>query len=361
MEEQDLPNPEPVEPVRPQSSERSADITEGAVDHMLNAKPIMDGFASLGIICSTLAPEDRYLNVIQRADIIVLDWRLGSGKEIESTALPLIRRILSDDTDRHALRLIGIYTADPELSAIGSDICEELEKSNLSPNPCKNSTTINCRHGRIVIYAKNGARLQPGLTDRKISEECLSKRLLEDFSSTVDGLLPGIALAGLTAVREGEHRILDQFSARLDPAYLAHMCCLPNPADAESQFGVHLADELHGLVEAAIGAESPAGVERAKHWICNHPKTTFPVSRADGGNRDQNPSTMCQIELSAQDALDLIDQGFDVFRKGGGTQAQNNTDGRGPRKKLTRTDFQSLSQAFSASGEHELDRSWHGA
>jgi len=356
MEEQDLPKPRPVEPDRPRFSEQNMDITEGTVDHRLNARPIMDGFASLGIICSTLAPEDRYLNVIRRADIIVLDWRLGSGKEIESTALPLIRRILSGDADRHALRLIGIYTADPELTAICSDICDELERLNLSPIPCKHSTTINYRHGRIVIYAKNGARLQPGLTDRKVSEECLSERLLEDFSVTVDGLLPGIALAALTAVREGEHRILDQFAARLDPAYLAHMCCLPNPADAERQFGVHLADELHGLVEAAISAESPAGVDKAKHWIRKHPKKTFPVSRADGRNGDRNPSMLCQVELSAQGALDLIDRGFDEFLNTDGARAQDRTGERGQRKKLTRTDFQSLSQAFSAGGEQGLDQ-----
>ena len=54
----------------------------------------------------------------------------------------------------------------------------------------------------------------------------LPERLVQDFAAMTEGLLPGIALTSLTAVREGAHRVLDQFCADLDPAFLAHRACI---------------------------------------------------------------------------------------------------------------------------------------
>ena len=82
-----------------------------------------------------------------------------------------------------------------------------------------------------------------------------------------EGLLPGIALTSLSAVREGEHKILDRFCAELDPAFLAHMACLPDPEDAERQIVTHVAEELRGLMDNAVADESPAGVQVVEGWI----------------------------------------------------------------------------------------------
>ena len=82
-----------------------------------------------------------------------------------------------------------------------------------------------------------------------------------------EGLLPSIVLTSLTAVREGAHMVLDQFCADLDPAFLAHRACLPNPDDAERQIVNHVAEELRGLMDNAVAAESPAGAELVESWI----------------------------------------------------------------------------------------------
>ena len=82
-----------------------------------------------------------------------------------------------------------------------------------------------------------------------------------------EGLLPGIALTSLSAVREGEHKILDRFCAALDPAFLAHMACLSDPEDAERQIVTHVAEELRGLMDNAVADESPAGVQVVEDWI----------------------------------------------------------------------------------------------
>ncbi len=82
-----------------------------------------------------------------------------------------------------------------------------------------------------------------------------------------EGLLPSIALTSLTAVREGEHKVLDRFRADLDPAFLAHRVCISDPEDTERQIVHQVAEELRGLMDNAVAAESPAGADAVESWI----------------------------------------------------------------------------------------------
>ena len=81
------------------------------------------------------------------------------------------------------------------------------------------------------------------------------------------GLLPATVLTSLAAVREGAHKVLDRFSSDLDPAFLAHRACLPNPDDAEQQIVNNVADELRGLMDNAVAEASPAGAEAVECWM----------------------------------------------------------------------------------------------
>ena len=49
------------------------------------------------------------------------------------------------------------------------------------------------------------------------------------------GLLPNVAIAGLSELRAQTHKLLTMFSRSLDPAYLGHRVLLPNPSEAEDQ------------------------------------------------------------------------------------------------------------------------------
>ena len=241
--------------------------------HALNARSIMDAFSSLGVICGVVGPAQSEMEAVRQADIVVLDWLLRDGNS--DYTITLLRRMLTEERDRNSLRLVAIYTGEARLEDIYQIVFDELKNSELDPKDEENKTTIPYRHGRLVLYAKPEVSLAPTLKDRSVAEEELPGKLLGDFASMTEGLLPGIALTSLTAVREGEHKILDRFCAELDPAFLAHMACLPHPEDAERQIVVHVAEELRGLADEAVAAVSPAGKRAVERWIRHDGRANF--------------------------------------------------------------------------------------
>lgn len=263
----DGPKTEVVAPsrhTRASSQDDRAPVDRGSI-HTLNASSVMDSFSALGVICGVTGPTDSALEPMRQADIVILDWLLRDGEP--QCALKLLRELLTGEVDRNSLRLVAIYTGEARLEEIGEVVFGELTKAHLDPVKDETKTTISYRHGRMVLYAKSGVNLAEPLKHRSVAEEDLPGRLVDDFASMTSGLLPGIALASLTAVREGAHRVLDRFCADLDPAFLAHRACLSNLDDAERQIVNHVAEELRGLMDNAVANESPAGAEAVERWI----------------------------------------------------------------------------------------------
>ncbi len=248
----------------------------GKSAHALNARSIMDAFSSLGVICGVVGPAQSEMEAVRQADIVVLDWLLQDDSS--KYTLKLLGRLLTEERDRNSLRLVAIYTGEARLEDIYQTVFDELKNNELNPKDEGTKTTIPYRHGRLVLYAKPEVSLAPTLKDRSVAEEELPGRLLGDFASMTEGLLPGIALTSLTAVREGEHKILDRFCADLDPAFLTHMACLPDPEEAERQIVAHVAEELRGLADEAVAAESPAGKHAVKRWIRRDGRANFEFS-----------------------------------------------------------------------------------
>ena len=235
-------------------------------DHSLNAASIMDSFSDLGVICGVVGPTQSKISAMRQADIVVLDWRLQDDDP--QYALSLLCKLLTAEAgQRNSLRLVAIYTGESRLEDIRAQIVARLREATLDPCEDESGMVISYRHGRIVIYAKSAVNLAAQLKDRCVAEENLPELLIDDFAAMTEGLLPTIALTSLTAVREGEHKVLDRFSADLDPAFLAHRTCLSDPEDAERQIVNHVAEELRGLMDNTVAEESPAGSEAVEHWI----------------------------------------------------------------------------------------------
>ena len=235
--------------------------------HTLDAGSLIDSFSSLGVICGVVGPTDAAMTTMRHADIVILDWLLRDGEP--QHALKLLRDLLTGEEDQNSLRLVAIYTGEARLGNIREAVFSELKNGGLEPHENKNETEmeISYRHGRVVLYAKSEVNLAPALNEQSVSEENLPRRLVDDFASMTAGLLPGIALTSLTAVRESAHKVLDRFSAELDPAFLAHRACLSDPEDAERQMVNHVAEELRGLMDNAVAEESPAGAGAVEGWI----------------------------------------------------------------------------------------------
>ncbi len=241
--------------------------------HDLDAGLLVGSFSKLGIICGVVGPEDAAMETMRQADIVILDWRLQ--EDDPDCALNLLRDLLTGEADRNSLRLVAIYTGEQGLQDIGATICAELRRQGLKPEENETKTEIQYQHGRVVLYAKSDVNLASPLIERSFAEENLPGRLVEDFTHMTEGLLPGIALTSLTAVREGAHKVLDRFCAELDPAFLAHMACLSCPEEAERQIVSHIAEELRGLADEAVAAESPAGKQAAERWIQSDGRDCF--------------------------------------------------------------------------------------
>ena len=263
----DGPRAEVVAPSRhtpPSGEDDQRPVGRGPM-HTLNAGSITDSFSALGVICGVVGPTESAMETMRQADIVVLDWLLQDGDP--QYALNLLRGLLAGEVDRNSLRLVTIFTGEALLEEICAAVSAELNEAGLDPVENETRTEISYRHGRVVLYAKSGVNLAEPLRERSVAEEDLPERLVEDFASMTEGLLPGIALTSLTAVRECEHRVLDRFRADLDPAFLAHRACLSDPEDAERQIVNHVAEELRGLMDNAVADESPAGADAVEGWI----------------------------------------------------------------------------------------------
>lgn len=232
--------------------------------------PITRSFAQQGMVCGVVSPHEPanheiLAKAVARADIVILDWRLNptSGED----ALPLLKRILTEDQPRR-LRLIAFYTGEPDHEKIRDRIVESLNGID-SPDQAVvagegSSKTIDFRACRVVVYGKPGSGAEPSAV---VQEPALADQLIADFADMVEGLLPSVVLTALGAVRENVHRLLECFGHDLDPAFLVHRACLPQPPDAEQHVVEQIASELHGVMEDAVGESSPAGIGAIEHWL----------------------------------------------------------------------------------------------
>ena len=237
----------------------------------LRVVPITRSFVSEGMVCGVVSPQDgendyeALANAVARADIVILDWILN--RDTGANALPLLKRILAEDRpDR--LRLIAFYTGEPDHEKIREKIVEclnDIDGSDQAVGGDGNGNTINFRGCRMVVYGKpDSAVVEP---DTVVNEKALADRLITDFADMVEGLLPSLVLTALGAVRENVHRLLECFGRDLDPAFLVHRACLPQPPESQQHIVEQIASELRGIMDDAVAQGSPAGIGAIEHWL----------------------------------------------------------------------------------------------
>ena len=237
----------------------------------LKINPITWSFARQGMVCGVVSPQegenghDALVKAVARADIVILDWRLS--RRSGANSLPLLNRIFSEDP-RDRLRLIAFYTGEPDLEAIRTQISASLNSLDASDQTVftrSHNGAIDFRACRIVVYRKPG--LPTSDSSCVVDEEKLANQLIADFANMVEGLLPTLVLTALTAVRDNVYMMLERFGVDLDPAFLAHRACLPQPPESEQHIVEQIASELQGIMDDAVSRASPAGIEVIEHWL----------------------------------------------------------------------------------------------
>ena len=246
--------------------------------HKLDLKVLTDAFAEEGIICGTLVPDivrdvegdliARALNMAQTADILIIDWYLKS-RDPEPT-LKIIESVLRvDKKEGGRTRLICIYTGEDQLDSIRDQVGDRLKEQHcLKPN--QNDCSVTLRNGStsiVFINKKNingWNKLERG---HSASEKELPKRLINEFTHLIDGLLPSFAASSVGAVRRNTHGILDIFRPEIDAAYVGNRAiCDPSEGVAELMREL-LVSELDNQIGYARCADDYLSKNAISLWL----------------------------------------------------------------------------------------------
>ncbi|TFH29324.1 MAG: hypothetical protein E4G98_04040 [Promethearchaeota archaeon] len=223
--------------------------------HTLNVKKVTDEFALKGMICSVLKPNegDNTIEYVKqsakRADVFILDWKINNddGK----TAREIINMLISlDDSEYSRLRLIIIYTREPDIDSISASIRDKItEEFDVDFSPDDNGFAFQKGHLRISIFAKEETIVNPGCKERILSITDLPERLSTEFAKITSGLVSNVAIESLSVLRDNTHLFLSNLGPEIDPPYLAHRALLPNPDDAMNHAVDIIASEFHSLLD----------------------------------------------------------------------------------------------------------------
>jgi hypothetical protein len=311
----------------------SAEISEEA-NHTLNAKEVIDVFASEGIVCSVIKPlkEEKItsggmINAVKKADALILDWDIHSDEG--ETALDIINYIISCDIDSR-LRLILIYSGE-KLSEISKSVSESLGKIGFN-NP--DDFTFIKGHSRISIYAKTVGSDTSSDNSRTLEIEDIPNCLASELSQMTAGLISNVALKSMSVLRKNTHLILAKLGPEIDPPYLSHRCLLPHPEDAKGHIVDIIADELHYLLNNSEVTDF-ADLDSIKKWL-NHVNRDkeYCIHHLEG-------NTQHKIDIDCSQIISLLEKGYDNTRIP--IESKNS---KGEKQHLNHKGFKQLSKTF---------------
>ena len=239
----------------------------------LDSKPLIGGFANLGLVCSVLNPSQEELEqgdisgssvvkAARRADIVILDWRIGDS--YGEVALEILREIITGDIGGPRLRLVAIYTGEPGLPSI-------LERVQTFLNGFYDESPIEEPEPYVVSKGSIRVAIVPKPKSRTteitaVSEKDLADHLVNEFVAMTKGILRNVALEGLAALRDHVPKVLTKFDSSLDPAYIGHRILLPNPVDAEEHIVEALGAELLSILEDSRPGDM-ASIDNIRAWL----------------------------------------------------------------------------------------------
>lgn len=216
----------------------------------LDAKAIIDHFASLGLVCGVIRPEQSedvgpiVDPAAQRADVLVLDWWMhGDGG---AASKEIISDIARSDGQQNRIRLVIIYTAVTDLRNVAADVASVLEGATLVA-----ANRVFAGSLRVVVLAKPDTQVEATFAGDVVPFGEFADRVVAEFASVVEGLLSNVAFAALAAIRGNTYGILTRFDRALDPAYLGHRMLLPSPEDSEEHLVELVLQELSAVMESA--------------------------------------------------------------------------------------------------------------
>lgn len=247
----------PILPITEVGTEADSDSAGSAEENASNdggrfhPKHLVESFARERMVCALYEPEENFptdvdselFKLCERADAVILDWEFHRepGTKVKELLTGLVSA--AQTAVPHHVRLCAVYTSTPDLKRIASQLFEHFERCGLSVK-VDGEYSISAGSSRIVILGKpTTGRSQEQSTAAEVSEKDLAGRIIKEFASMHEGILPSMALQGLASVRTNTKKILDKFHKELDGAFLAHRGLILPGDDAFEQIPELLAEE----------------------------------------------------------------------------------------------------------------------
>ncbi|HHQ2806201.1 response regulator receiver domain [Pseudomonas aeruginosa] len=248
--------------------------------HDLDLRAVSDRFASNGIACAFVLPDDedsqqekkvaRAVAAAKVSDLVIIDWYLK--KKDSSLTLSILQEIArSDSAENGRLRLICVYTGEPLGESIFKDVKEYLQNGGITVEDVAGQDFCAYGDNALVVLKNKGAT----------PASQLPLDLIKLFSRFADGLIPAFSLAAVGAIRKNAHHMLTRFGSKLDSAYIANRIITNPPSDVSEM----LRDLFVSECDSALGLESVADryleSEPIVKWI-NAKEDTISVQRVGG-------------------------------------------------------------------------------
>lgn len=248
----------------------------------LDVQEVTFRFASEGLSCAILSPQTAqennqfkpaFVKTAKRADALLLDWNMNDDNG--EAAERLIRAVLEEDlkSPRRRLRLIVIYTGEPDLQMIAERV-EKVTEQGLGADVTRwddqRNIAFSRGSARIAVFAKEHVQnLPPQLTDRRKEISALPKTVVEEFARHSMGLVTSASLSALAGIRNDAHRIIAALRPELDAAILGQRVSLPHPEDVESQVEELIVSEVQAIIQDhEVG--NHVGLARVRDWLAHN-------------------------------------------------------------------------------------------
>ncbi len=297
----------------------------------IDAEKVVDGFSDLGLVCATYRwSEDHstFPNSSDKADLIILDWKLDDTEAVGTTAVKFLNDRLKQDLEgKRRLRYIVIYTDKPMAGVIGKLSNELSVPAGISLVPNDDSVEIREDNGpslwRILYQSKT-------VTE----ESALAKAVLLDFANFLNGLLPRAVMAGVAELRNRTFEHLYRFNKSVDPAVASHLLAkrsskleFPAAQDAFAEFVVGLivndfSDALHGSNMLRETASAQA--------VADHLLSDDGVKLRHNKLEVDATSEQFKVLVSEPNHSDFLNTAQDVFNLTPEKAEKTFSDGRNP-------------------------------
>lgn len=240
---------------------KSVDPDEETEIDDFSTHDIVSSFAKKSIVCSLYQPREGasvsgtsdIYKLCLASDIVILDWDLGdAGKKTLELVSNLVVQSLEAVPEQ--LRLILIYTNEPNLIAVAEQIYDRLStllKGKVVPQKEDLGLALHTSNSRVVILGKPGHRL-PKFNAYTENERSLAERSITEFAKLASGLLQSAVLLGLAEIRGNSRKILSKFDSTLDPAFLTHRALSLPDEEASNHVVPLLVAELQSILEDCL-------------------------------------------------------------------------------------------------------------